>query len=235
MSHLALVLSCEHAGARVPAEYRHLFASKAAQKALESHRGSDLGALAVARSLHRALGAPLYASSVTRLLVDLNRSEGHPRLLSEFSRQLGPAERHALLERYYFPHRDSVESWIRQQIGTGACVLHIGVHSFAARFDGKLRTADVGLLYDPSRSGERLLCERWKSLLGVCDPNLRVRRNYPYLGKSDGFVTYLRRCFAPSSYLGIELEVNQSILESHARQTAATVAKSLTQLMDASR
>ena len=230
MSHLALLLTCEHASAGVPAEYRQLFASKAAQKALESHRGSDLGALAVARSLHRALGAPLYASSVTRLLVDLNRSEGHPRLLSEFSRQLGPAERHALLERYYFPHRDSVESWIRQHVSTGARVLHIGVHSFAARLDGKLRTADVGLLYDPSRSGERLLCGRWKSTLALCDPNLRVRRNYPYLGKSDGFVTYLRQCFAPRSYLGIELELNQSTLETDARRTAAAVIQSLAQL-----
>ncbi len=235
MKPLALLLSCEHAGARIPAEYRHIFVSEAARKALQSHRGSDLGALTLARSLSRALGAPLYASTVTRLLVDLNRSENHPRLLSELSRQLGPTERHGLLKRYYFPHRNMVESRIRQQIGTGARVLHIGVHSFTPRLDGELRTADVGLLYDPSRSAERQLCERWKSALRVCDPNLRVRRNYPYLGKSDGFVTYLRRRFAPGSYLGVELEVNQSILETRAsaQQIAAVIAKSLAQLVEA--
>ena len=40
-------------------------------------------------------------------------------------------------------------------------------------------------------------------------PALKVRRNYPYTGKSDGFTAYLRRRFPPAAYLGIELEINQ--------------------------
>jgi len=36
-----------------------------------------------------------------------------------------------------------------------------------------------------------------------------VRFNYPYLGKADGFTTYLRKQF-PANYMGIELEVNQA-------------------------
>ncbi|MEO8932838.1 MAG: N-formylglutamate amidohydrolase, partial [Xanthomarina sp.] len=34
------------------------------------------------------------------------------------------------------------------------------------------------------------------------------RFNYPYLGKADGFTSYLRKQF-PKNYLGIEIEVNQ--------------------------
>jgi hypothetical protein len=37
---------------------------------------------------------------------------------------------------------------------------------------------------------------------------LRVRRNYPYLGKADGFTTYLRRHFPVDRYAGVEFEVN---------------------------
>src|SRR5690606_9080611 len=82
----ALVLSCEHGGNRVPPRYKDRF--KDAEKLLESHRGYDLGALAVARRMAAALGAPLFYSRVSRLVVDLNRSQHHPRLFSEFLRDL---------------------------------------------------------------------------------------------------------------------------------------------------
>ena len=84
--------------------------------------------------------------------------------------------------------------------------------------DGRLRTADVGLLYDPSRSSERRFCDRWKRSLHQIAPELRVRRNYPYLGKSDGFTTHLRRTIGSPRYLGIELEVNQRVLRTEETQ-----------------
>jgi len=229
MTTQVLVLSCEHGGAQVPSQYRHLFDGKAARRALTSHRGSDLGALSLARSLQRALQVPLHASVVTRLLVDLNRSVGHPRLFSELSEGLSPIERAALLERHYFPHRNAIESWIDAQVRRGNRVLHIGVHSFAPRIDGEVRKADVGLLYDPSRPAERALCQRWKSALQAVDPELRVRRNYPYLGKSNGLVTHLRNRFGPRQYLGIELEGNQALLASAQgrRRAARSITASL--------
>jgi hypothetical protein len=36
-----------------------------------------------------------------------------------------------------------------------------------------------------------------------------VRRNYPYVGYSDGLTTYLRTRFDDRQYSGIELEINQ--------------------------
>ena len=53
------------------------------------------------------------------------------------------------------------------------------------------------------------LCE----LLKRADPTLRLRRNYPYLGKSDGVTQSLRRKHAPERYVGLELEVNQCYVE----------------------
>jgi hypothetical protein len=43
-------------------------------------------------------------------------------------------------------------------------------------------------------------------------PHLRVRRNRPYRGTSDGLTTHLRRRFAAKDYAGIELELNQALL-----------------------
>ena len=225
----ALLFTCEHGGARVPPNYRPLFAGPASKRKLQSHRGSDIGALSLARSLALSFDAPLYASTVTRLLVDLNRSIGHPRLFSEISRDLRPAERKELLDEHYFPHRNRVEVWIEAKTRRGDQVLHIGVHSFTPQIDGRERNADVGLLYDPARSAEKTLCARWKAGFREVDPALRVRRNYPYLGKADGFVPHLRRTFPARQYVGMELEVNQALLATPRgrRRAADSIRESL--------
>jgi predicted N-formylglutamate amidohydrolase len=171
----------------------------------------------------------LHASTVTRLLVDLNRSVKHPQLFSEFSRRLDPDERAELLRQHYFPHREAIESWIDEHVRRGKQVLHIGVHSFAPRVNGQVRKADLGLLYDPSRRSERQLCGVWKEALCQVAPELRIRRNYPYLGKADGLVTHLRKKFSASCYAGIELEANQALLATPRgrRRAAKSVAESL--------
>jgi hypothetical protein len=40
----------------------------------------------------------------------------------------------------------------------------------------------------------------------------RVRGNYPHAGKGDGLTSHLRLPFPPRAYVGIELEVNQSLV-----------------------
>src|SRR5690606_24358161 len=105
----AVVVSCEHGGRAVPDEYRALFAGAAAERLLASHRAYDDGAAGVAAALARRVGAPLFVGGTTRLLVDLNRSIGHPRLFSELTRRLSADERAELVERHYRPYRDAVE------------------------------------------------------------------------------------------------------------------------------
>lgn len=41
---------------------------------------------------------------------------------------------------------------------------------------------------------------------------LRIRRNYPYRGNADGFITALRRTYDACNYLGFEVEINQALL-----------------------
>jgi predicted N-formylglutamate amidohydrolase len=202
-----ILISCEHGGNRVPTRYRSMFT--AYRSLLHSHSGYDLGALKLAKELAKALDALLVASTVSRLLVDLNRSLGHPHAFSEATQRISPELRRQIVERYYLPHRQAVERHVELAAARRHRMIHLACHSFTPNLDGAARRADVGLLYDPSRSGERVLCARWKRALEIQLPALEVRRNYPYLGKNDGLTTSLRRRFPPAAYVGVEIEINQ--------------------------
>lgn len=202
-----LVLTCEHGGNRVPGAYAHLF--RGARRALESHRGWDPGALALAKTFQRRLRAPLFSTNVTRLLVEPNRSLAHSDLFSEFTADLDGITKKVILDRYYHRHRNRIESWIAEQTDADKSVVHLSLHTFTPQLKGQRRNADLGLLYDPRRPREKSFCDDWHTVLNQLRPDLRIRRNYPYLGKSDGFTTQLRKSFAADQYAGIELEVNQ--------------------------
>jgi predicted N-formylglutamate amidohydrolase len=204
---LFLLVTCEHGGNRIPRPYRALFAGH--QALLDSHRGYDAGALSMARQLAHQFRAPLVFATVSRLLVDLNRSIGHRALFSEVTRELSRTERANILAAHYVPYRSEVEALVGQAIAAGRCVVHIASHSFTPILDGCPRHADIGLLYDPERSGERALCAKWGQLLAPAIAPLRVRRNYPYQGRNDGLTLRLRRQYAATRYVGVELEINQ--------------------------
>jgi len=214
-----VLITCEHGGNRIPLRYRPLFAGFEAL--LQSHRGYDPGALAMARKFARLLDAPLFVSTTSRLLIDLNRSTGHPKLYSGATRKVPAAVRREILARYYLPYRTAVEAHIAAAIAHGNRVIHLASHSFTPVLDGVVRNADIGLLYDPARPGEVELCRRWQAKLEARAPGLRVRRNYPYTGRSDGFTAWLRRRFPADRYVGIELEINQQQLASGRRHWLA--------------
>jgi predicted N-formylglutamate amidohydrolase len=203
---LFVLISCEHGGNRIPARYRQWFAGQEA--ALASHRGYDPGALATARLLAAATGARLAFATVSRLLVELNRSAHHPRVFSDIIRRAPRAVRREVFERYYVPYHQAIGAEVAAAIAAGALVVHLGSHSFTPVFDGIERRADAGVLYDPARALEARFAAHWVHALRARGAGV-VRRNYPYEGRNDGLPTVLRRRFAPEDYLGLELEVNQ--------------------------
>ena len=206
----AFLFTCEHGGNRIPAPYRRLFRGR--RTLLDSHRGFDPGALVMAKALAKAFEAPLVTSTVSRLLVDLNRSLGNPRVFSAPTRGAPSKIREKIVEQHYLPYRTEVERLVRQSVSRGRRVVHISSHSFTPELDGKVRRADMGLLYHPGRRGEVELCARWKASLAALAPKVRVRRNYPYAGKCDGLTSHLRLRFPSNTYVGIELEINQNIV-----------------------
>lgn len=209
MKNLTLVLSCEHAVNTIPAPYRLLFHNDA--EILQSHRAIDLGAMKIARQLSSTFACPLVSARASRLLIDCNRSLSHKDCFSEFTRSLDDAEKQRLIDDYYVPYRQEVTALIQQRIDQGQSVLHLSIHSFTPVLNGVIRTADIGLLYDPLRRLEKKFVMEWKQSLLQQLPRYRIRRNYPYLGNSDGLTTAFRKQFRPDVYLGIEVETNQAL------------------------
>lgn len=205
-----LVISREHGGNLIPSAFAGLFAGQSAL--LASHRGFDAGALRMAKTLAEAFAAPLVSARISRLLVDLNRSPGHPTLHHPCVRDAPTVVRRQVMACHYAPYRRQVAARVAEAIAARGRAIHLSSHSFTPALDGDLRRADIGLLYDPSRTEEALLCARWKRALGRLAPALTVRRNYPYRGSGDGLTSALRRRFAAEVYLGIELELNQKLV-----------------------
>lgn len=202
------LLTCEHGGNDVPAEYQHLFED--AHHVLETHRGWDIGILPFAEEMARHVCSPLISSTVSRLLVELNRSLGHRDLFSEYSRVLPENSRQELLRKYYFPHRDTVAQAVERSLEYGR-VFHITIHSFTAELNGQVRNADITFLYDYRRKEEARLAQHWQAEIERA-MGVKVRRNYPYRGHTDGLTTALRKTWGETDYLGICIEVNQKHL-----------------------
>ena len=101
-----LLLTCEHAGCVVPSNLRTPFHGK--RKLLMSHRGWDPYAWEIARNVQKILRVPLLVHRVSRLVVEVNRSPGHPKLFSEITRALPEETKRRILKRWYHPHRAAV-------------------------------------------------------------------------------------------------------------------------------
>jgi len=202
-----LIVTCEHAGNKVPDCYNHIFTEL--KDVLESHRGWDPGALEIARFLATEFNAPLFICEVTRLLIEPNRSLHSHQLYSEYSKILFEKEHDLILQQYYFPHRKGVEELISK---ASKPTLHLSIHSFTPVLNGQVRAVDVGLLFDPERKSETEFCTKLLHTMEQELPSLSIKLNEPYKGTDDGFTSYLRTKFPDQEYLGIEIEVNQKYI-----------------------
>lgn len=201
---MKLLLTCEHGGNDIPEPYRKDFIEC---DALKTHRGYDLGALDLFKQLKPLADASFY-STTSRLLIELNRSLHHKQLFSEFTKNFSQAEKEKIIESHYLPYRTAVGRKVQDYIQKGDFVLHLSIHSFTPELNSVKRNCDIGLLYDSTKKGEKELCKYFKDEILTSNSDLNVRFNYPYLGKADGFTTFLRKQF-PERYIGVEIEINQ--------------------------
>lgn len=199
------ILSCEHGGGNIPMKYRLFF--EEALNTLEIHRIFDYGALSLYHQLKNEFTGFSHHSTDSRLLVDLNRTLEAPSLFSEFEDGFSQEQKLEILNEYYHPYRNRFIQYLNPIFERGSFVVHVSVHSFTPILDGVERNADIGILFDPAFQQERRLAQMWKWLIHKEMPQLKVRFNYPYLGKTDGHVVYYRRRY-PNQYAGLELELN---------------------------
>lgn len=213
MSHkpIHMLFTCEHGGFEIPSEYASIFSKSSPW--LNSHRGWDFGALNVSKALAQYFQADLMYSQISRLLVDLNRSIGHPQLFSPWTKSLLQKEKQRILDLYYSPYREKVFQSVKQKINSGFPLLHISVHSFIPVWKEKKRKTEIGLLFNPHRKNEKIFCQEWRKAMHELFPQLIIHLNRPYRGNTDGFTESLRQIYSGKNYLGIELEINQKLLK----------------------
>ena len=214
----ALMITCEHASNAVPGFVVRAF--KAAglagipEDVLRTHRGYDIGALKAFRKLVRAMRPDFsLAGTFSRLVADLNRSDTNRSFFSDYTRGL-PDSAKERIHAMWLAHRDKVEEFVAGRIkgrDKALSVVHLGIHSFTPVLGNVVRNADVGILYDPAREAECRIADTLIREIKARAPELRIRRNYPYRGTSDGLTTALRQKFG-EAYAGIEIEMNQALL-----------------------
>jgi len=210
-----LIVSCEHASNNIPIQWKYLFESSEAQKALNTHLGIDIGAKKIAKYVANQLSCQSIIADYSRLLIELNRSLDHTRLFSKFSKVISDEQKHNLIISLYQPYRQKVEKLIKEYIQQNNRVIHLSIHSFTPVLNNKARTTDIGLLYDPNKKLEKDFCTAIKSIYLEANYEYKLKLNYPYRGNSDGFTKYLRSKFDDSKYLGIEIEFNQKHFENN--------------------
>jgi len=204
-----LMITCEHASNELPSHSPNRGVS---QELLESHRGYDIGAFAVYEELVKKFRPDFYsAGKYSRLYIDLNRS----------LRNCRNATPQAIA--YHQKYWEAAEQFVAKQLAnesgieSGLQIIHLAIHSFTPELNGEIRNADIGILYDPSRTSERACADIIVDEIHHCNRKMIVRRNYPYQGKTDGLCTALRKKFDPfktGRYIGFEIEINQKLLQS---------------------
>jgi predicted N-formylglutamate amidohydrolase len=211
---LRFVITCEHAANALPSRWQKKLGIP--KKILDSHRGWDPGTMELAKKLAKATGVrSVEMGRATRLLIDLNRTETNPEVFSKWSRENTTAPEKAKLIAMHRKFRATTRKKITQILKSPKThVLHLSIHSFTPVMRGKRRDTDIGILFDPSRPVEAAISRRLIAILHRTTfaggfRNICISANKPYRGTADGHTTELRSKLHPSSYSGIEIEVNQ--------------------------
>ncbi|MFZ4076698.1 MAG: N-formylglutamate amidohydrolase [Legionellaceae bacterium] len=150
MKKIAVVISVEHAVNTIPKAYQGLFSKDEA--VLNTHRAVDFGAKTIAEHLASQVPCDYYEATVSRLLIDCNRSLSHPTCFSEFTKPLSADDKETLIHDYYLPFRQPIEQCIESHIKNNRQVLHLSIHSFTHELHGIQRNAAIGLLYIQSEA-----------------------------------------------------------------------------------
>ena len=185
----AAVVVCDHASARVPAEYDQL---GMAASSFERHIAYDIGAAEVSRHLADMLDCPAVLACYSRLLIDLNRGRDDPTLVMKLSdgdiiprnRLVDPYQDREEFERrlsqFYDPYHRAVSQVLDRKLSGPRLPAVYSIHSFTPAWKGHKRDWEIGVLWDKDDRLVAPLIERLEGA-GYC-----VGNNQPYVGYIEG-------------------------------------------------
>lgn len=226
-----LLLTCEHAGKRVPQKLNMLGLSDAE---VGRHIGWDLGAFAVAQQLSQVFDATLVFQRYSRLVIDCNRQPGGPgSMLIESdgtpvpgNENLSDDDRMQRIEEIFNPYH----SKIKQQLDLlearhGGAVL-LSVHSFTPvlRSQAEARPWHIGVL---AGNHPRQLADSMIQVLND-ETDLCIGDNQPYgVGQTNDYTIPVHGIERGVPH--IEFEIRQDLIGDE--QGQRRVAELLTDLI----
>lgn len=175
------VLACEHASNRIPDRYGTLGLTPH-QRLM--HIAWDPGAYAVALALSERLDAPLVASTVSRLVIDCNRTHAAPDLIPTISERteipgnhgVGDNERAERIGAYHEPFHGTLDGLIEGRRLAGKETVFVTIHSFTPVYKDIPRPWPIGLIHGRDEGFTAAL----RDALAADDPTLDVGWNQPY-------------------------------------------------------
>lgn len=175
------VLVCDHASNRIPAPYRDLGLGPIDRL---RHIAWDPGALAVSLQLVALLDAPLVYSTVSRLVVDCNRTPGVPDLVPEISetttipgnRGIDAYERARRVAAFHAPYHDAIAALLDRRAAMGLETILVAMHSFTPIYKGVARPWPIGFIHGVDTAYTRRVVDALK----LVEPALNIGWNEPY-------------------------------------------------------
>ncbi|WP_299681984.1 N-formylglutamate amidohydrolase [uncultured Roseobacter sp.] len=176
-SRLPILLVCEHAGQAIPQSLNRLGLP---QHVVDSHRGWDIGALAVANDVAARLGAPLVVQTYSRLVIDSNRPPDSPSAVPPevdgvtIPGNLGitPTEQRQRAREIFDPLNAAITQRMADLQPRGC----FSIHSFTPVMGGRARPWHAGFLSRRDLDTAQALMES----VAAQRPDLTLAINEPY-------------------------------------------------------
>ena len=147
------LILCDHAGRVIPQRLGTLGVSAAD---MERHIAYDIGCEAVSLAMVAALDAVLIRQTYSRLVIDCNRTPGHPTSIPPVSDgTLVPGNAGvdaeaaaARVDEIFTPYQDAITAELDRRAAAGQASIVIGMHSFTPVYGGVSRPWQAGILHD---------------------------------------------------------------------------------------
>lgn len=176
-----IILTCEHASAKIPNEYHNLGLPT---ELLDTHIARDKGCGALTEKLAKLSGCTAFLADYSRLFIDYNRRENEASLIVAESdkviiagnQNLSDDERRLRIERFHRPYYQAIFQKIKQLQAAGITPIIFSVHGFTPQLKGgAFRPWHAGVLYVK----ENPFAERLLKMLQQ-HSELKVEANVPY-------------------------------------------------------
>ncbi len=211
------VITCDHAGRRIPRALGTLGVSEAERA---RHIGWDIGAAAVTRRLAARLDAWAILQTYSRLVIDCNRPPGVPSSIPTRSENTPIPANEAITEadaaarraEIFEPYHAAIAAELDARAQAGRPAVLVAMHSFTPVYDGDVRPMHAGMLYNRDPRLAHALLDAFRA-----EPGLIVVDNAPYhvSDESDyGIPVHGER----RGLLHVEIEVRQDLIADESGQ-----------------